>query len=98
MERTTPTQIGPFTLSRTRQIFVAFNDILSESIARYAGKRQFSRAMKRLAARGLINRFGQHRDERVFCASCDLTNEGFLVAERLTNTLTVIHFPDTHPT
>ena len=57
-----------------------------------------SRAMKRLASRGLIKRFGQNRDERTFYASCDLTAEGFFAAERLANTLTVICLPDTHPT
>jgi hypothetical protein len=42
-----------------------------------------SRAMKRLKQRGLIERFGQNRDEGVFYASCNLTLKGFQVAERL---------------
>jgi hypothetical protein len=42
-----------------------------------------SRAMKRLEQRGLIERFGQNRDEGVFYASCNLTLKGVQVAERL---------------
>lgn len=42
-----------------------------------------SRAMKHLGKRGLIERFGQNRGEKVFYASCNLTLEGFQVAEKL---------------
>jgi hypothetical protein len=50
--------------------------------------------MKRLAARGLIKRFGQDRKGKVFFASCNLTAQGTLVAERLANTLKVIYLPN----
>jgi hypothetical protein len=44
-----------------------------------------SRAMKHLEKRGLIERFNQNRGERVHYASCNLTPEGFQVAEKLAN-------------
>jgi hypothetical protein len=50
-----------------------------------AARAAISRAMKRLTARGLIERFDQDRDGGVFYASCNLTERGLLVAEKLVN-------------
>jgi hypothetical protein len=95
MEDEPPVQIGGFTFPGkpagfSRQVY---NRKVSRSVKGVA-RAAISRAMKRLAARGLIKRFAQNHAERVFYASCNLTAQGCLLAERLTNALTVIYLPN----
>jgi hypothetical protein len=91
-----PTKVGPFTFPGKPTGFS--RRIRSRKIPREAkavARAAISRVMKRLSTRGLIKRFGKDNAKKVLFASCDLTAKGFLVAERLANTLTVIYLPNT---